>query len=252
MKNNYGNLFYDAMLLGQIMKHRVTGGELERNREINLIEKIKLDRDMHEDDIIPFTYNEIDNIYELATGRQNDWNSVFDLIQNANLPNTKENKLKMLAKLYNLSRKIGYKNLNLMICSASAYINIFCNEVDAEKIRNNIFRDSLPENILRFLEGLTPNEVYGLFPIDKEYNGYKFETKDYYSCMEEVRKIGLDKEMDFEDAKDFIMNCNTHKFIMNTGVGMMMLASDYNKWDMQDIMNMLESFKNERKLHIVK
>lgn len=32
----YGNIFYDAILLGNLWKHRATGGELEQKREINL------------------------------------------------------------------------------------------------------------------------------------------------------------------------------------------------------------------------
>lgn len=252
MKNGYGNLFYDAILLGTILKHRATGGELEKNREVNLIGKIKSDRDMHKDDIISFTYNEIDRVYQLAIGYHDEWNSLFRFIRNTNLLNTKENKLKILAKLYNLSKKVGYNNLNLMLSSFSVYCDFINNEYDEEKLKSNIFSYSLPETVLKLLCGLTPNEVYRLFPIEKEYDGYKYETKDYYSCMEEARKIGLDKEMDSQDASNYIMDCNTHSFIFDTGVGMMMLASDYNKWDMQDIMDMLTSFKNERNLHIVK
>ncbi len=39
---------------------------------------------------------------------------------------------------------------------------------------------------------LTPNELITIFPIEKQYDGSKYEVKDYYSTMEELNKIGMD------------------------------------------------------------
>ncbi|GAA6310895.1 hypothetical protein [Intestinibacter bartlettii] len=247
----YGNIFYDAILLGNLWKHRATGGELEQKREINLIEKIKTDRDIHKDDIIPFTYNEINNVYKLATGFTNEWNKVFNFLGKLNYAyDDKDSKLKALAKLYYLSKKVGYRNLNVMLSSSMVYCNIFSNELDVEKLKITTFNYSLPNLVINLLEGLTPNEVYGLFPIDKEYDGYKLETKDYYSCIKAAKEIGLNKHMDHEETKDFVMECDTHIFIFNTGVAIMSLVSDFNGWDIYDIIKM---FKDENpKLHIVK
>lgn len=248
----YGNIFYDAILLGKLWKYRATGGELEQKREINLIEKIKTDRDVYKYDIIPFTYNEIDNVYKLATGFTNEWNEVFDFLGKKlnNAYDNKDSKLKALAKLYYLSKKVGHENLNVMLSSAMVYCKLFSNELDVEKLNSTILTYTLPNLVINLLEGLTPNEVYGLFPIDKEYDGYKLETKDYYSCMEAAKEIGLNNHMDQEAAKDFVMECDTHTFIFNTGVDIMSLMADFNNWDIYD---MIKMFKKENpKLHIIK
>lgn len=251
MKNNYGNLFYDSVLLGTIWKHRITGGELEQKREFDLIEKIKTDRDMHKNDIIPFTYNEIDNIYKLATGFINEWNKVFDFLVNLKkMCNNKDDNLKALAKLYNLSKIIGFNNLNKMLASSMVYCEISLNENSLEKLDNVIYTYSLPNIVMNLLVGLTPNEVYGLFPINKEYNGCKTQTKDYYTCIKEVETIGLNTPMDYEQAENFVMDCNTHTFIFNVSVKLICLISDYKRWDVYD---MIENFKKENpRIHIVK
>jgi hypothetical protein len=251
MKNTYGNLFYDSIVLGNLWKYRVTGGELEQKREINLVKKIKTDRDIHEDDIVPFTYNKIDNVYKLATGFINEWHEVFGFLGKINNAyDNKNSKLKALAKLYYLSKKVGFNNLNKMLTSSIVYCELVLSENNSKKIDDVIFNYSLPNIVIDLLIGLTPNEVYGLFPIDKEYDGHKMQTKDYYSCIKEVETIGLNTPMNHEQAKDFVMDCNTHIFIFNVGVGLMHLVSDYNRWDIHDL---IENFKKENpRIHIVK
>lgn len=252
MQNNYGNLFYDSMLLGELWKYRAVGGELGEKRENKLIEKIKIDRDMHKDDVIPFTYNEIDNVYKLATGFLNEWHEIFGFLGKRlnHAYDNKDSKLKSLAKLYNLFKKVGYDTLNTMLSSSMVYCYVLSNEDNIEKLDSVIFNYALPNITMRLLEELTPNEVYGLFPIDKEYDGYKLETKDYYSCMEEVEEIGLNTLMNHEQVKHFIMECDTHNFIFNIGVGIMDLVSDFNKWDIYDV---LENFRREYpRLRIIK
>ena len=251
MKNTYGNLFYDSVVLGNLWKHRAIGGELEQKREINLVEKIKTDREIHEDDIIPFTYNKIDNVYKLATGFTNEWYEVFGFLGKLdNAYDNKDSKLKTLAKLYYLSKKVGFNNLNKMLTSSMVYCEIVLNGNNSKKIDDVIYTYSLSNIIISLLIGLTPNEVYGLFPINKEYDGYKTQTKDYYTCIKEVETIGLNTLMDYEQAKNFVMDCNTHTFICKVGVGLMCLVSDYKRWDIQD---MIENFKKENpKIHIIK
>ena len=61
--------------------------------------------------------------------------------------------------------------------------------------------------------GLTPRELYQLFPIEKEYDGDKWGTKDYYYCIQEIKEIGLDTPMDEEKVMHYIMECNNNSFI---------------------------------------
>lgn len=38
---------------------------------------------------------------------------------------------------------------------------------------------------------LTPNELITVFPIEKRYDGEKYQIKDYYFTLEELQKIGM-------------------------------------------------------------
>ena len=40
---------------------------------------------------------------------------------------------------------------------------------------------------------LTPNEFMNMFPVEKDFKGYKYEMKDYYSSMEYVNTLDLNK-----------------------------------------------------------
>lgn len=53
---------------------------------------------------------------------------------------------------------------------------------------------------------MTPRQVMCLFPISKTYDGDRWGTKDYYSTMEEVRKIGLDNVIGRDKAPEFLMD----------------------------------------------
>lgn len=50
----------------------------------------------------------------------------------------------------------------------------------------------------------TPREFMRLFPISKDYDGEKTGTKDYFYCMEYIRKIGIDTPIG-EKASEFLM-----------------------------------------------
>lgn len=39
---------------------------------------------------------------------------------------------------------------------------------------------------------LTPRQFMKIFPIEKRYSGHRDVTKDYFSTMEELKKIGMD------------------------------------------------------------
>lgn len=48
------------------------------------------------------------------------------------------------------------------------------------------------ETVKKQMALLTPKELMQLFPISKEFNGHKWQTKDYFFTMEEIGKIGAD------------------------------------------------------------
>lgn len=53
---------------------------------------------------------------------------------------------------------------------------------------------------------MTPRQVMLLFPISKTYDGERWQMKDYYSTMEEVRKIGLDNVIGRDKTPEFLMD----------------------------------------------
>ena len=64
------------------------------------------------------------------------------------------------------------------------------------------------EYITGTLEELTPQEFTQVFPIDKEYNNWKFDTRGYQDAIEEINKIGWDTEI--RDGFEFLMNYWNH------------------------------------------
>ena len=76
------------------------------------------------------------------------------------------------------------------------------------------------------LKKLTYREFINLFPIDKEYDGAKWEMKDYYSTMEYLNDKSLD---DFiEDPLELIFEYNNCHIII-FGVEIMTVTSDIHR-----------------------
>ena len=67
----------------------------------------------------------------------------------------------------------------------------------------NDFRDSYDEetifqlydSVCGMIGLLTPRELMNMFPIDKHFDGEKFETKDYFFTMKMIEKHGIDREI---------------------------------------------------------
>lgn len=51
---------------------------------------------------------------------------------------------------------------------------------------------------------LTPREFMQMFPIEKEYDGNKYQTKDYFSTMEEINKLDIDQPIGEEKIMSFL------------------------------------------------
>ncbi len=245
----YGNFFYDVALISEAHKYFFEKGELGDRKYNKLKSEIENDLELHEGDEIPFTYNNIKSVYECISFTYENIqqlekiNEIWKYILKANTTKAAEDKLKALAKVkleikYNIH---SYERVNRLLPS-----HILSTEnMNKEEFRTYAFSLSLTENILYLLEGLTPNQVYGLFPIEKEYNGHVLEVKDYYYCIQEADKMGLDKIMTSNDVKHYIMECSTSRFMTSVGVGLMGLVSDYNNWNANDIMSKLEEIKEE-------
>lgn len=63
---------------------------------------------------------------------------------------------------------------------------------------------------------ITPRELLNIFPLEKRYDGEKWEAKDYFTSMEAIEKHGMDKPIG--DAMTFLwdyMNRDLRKFTIN-------------------------------------
>ena len=52
---------------------------------------------------------------------------------------------------------------------------------------------------------MTPSEFMTVFPIEKRYDGDRYEVKDYHYTMAELRKIGLNKPIG-EHAQELLFD----------------------------------------------
>lgn len=75
----------------------------------------------------------------------------------------------------------------------------------------------LVEVIKSLMANLTPVEFMNLFPARKDYDGHKYECKDYFSTMEYIKKLVPNNPIGAE-IDNFLwdyMNTETHVFLVN-------------------------------------
>lgn len=60
------------------------------------------------------------------------------------------------------------------------------------------------EVLFAFIGDLTPAELITIFPVDKIYNGDKFQCKNYFFTMNELKKIGMNKKIGSDNVLDLL------------------------------------------------
>lgn len=250
----YGNLFNDITIIEQGLLYKFMGGELNYRRYINILKQVENDLKLHENDIIPFTYNDIKRVYDCLSCDLEELeivNKLLTKVSRAIISKKAEDKLKALARIkLECKYRLDYEKVKRLLPAFLIVITSLENNDNIEVKRELIFSCTLIELMLDLMEGLTPRQVEQLFPIDKEYNGKKWCMKDYYSCKEELSNMNIDKPMTRKEAQYYIMECNTNIFITEMGVDIMSIASDYNNWDIYDIMNLLSSLSSDKKSNL--
>lgn len=97
---------------------------------------------------------------------------------------------------------------------------------------------------------LTPNELITVFPIEKRYDGEKYQIKDYYFTLEELQKIGMNNiirekidellwDYQNKDVRDFqinSINILSHLYKYETG------ESLTEKWAKENNIKMYKSY----------
>ena len=89
---------------------------------------------------------------------------------------------------------------------------------------------SMYDSVITLLSSLTPSQIVRMFPIDKYYDGEKYEMKDYFSTREALDKLPQDEPIHlhtdmFELMWDY---CNPHiRHLLTAAMGS---VDEIRKW----------------------
>ena len=89
---------------------------------------------------------------------------------------------------------------------------------------------SMYDSVITLLSSLTPSQLVRMFPIDKYYDGEKYEMKDYFSTREALDRLPQDEPMHlhtdmFELMWDY---CNPHiRLLLTAAMGS---VDEIRKW----------------------
>lgn len=75
---------------------------------------------------------------------------------------------------------------------------------------------SLNQTIFEGMKCITPRQFMGWFPITKEYDGERWEMKDYFHTMDYINSIGIDEPI--KEPMEFLweyMNDDTRSFLVH-------------------------------------
>ncbi|HDR5665656.1 hypothetical protein [Bacillus anthracis] len=90
------------------------------------------------------------------------------------------------------------------------YISRSKNDIsNYDYLMNRFLLISYLENLMKVL---TPRDFINIFPIDKNYDGARYEMKDYFFTMNEIKKIGMDTPIG-EKIMEFLWDYQNFKDI---------------------------------------
>ena len=85
-------------------------------------------------------------------------------------------------------------------------------------MRGRLASKELISRVVELVGQLTPRELLQIFPVEKAYDGERWETKDYFFTMDVLRRHGLDKPLGaavFDVLWDYT---NTHVRLFNVAM----------------------------------
>lgn len=92
------------------------------------------------------------------------------------------------------------------------------------------------------ISSLTPREMTKIFPITKDYDGHKFECKDYFTTIQMIEDIGLD--IPIADNMDTFLFDYRNRHITYFNVFKMCLCSDLRRYQGQP--GIMEEFMEDQ------
>lgn len=72
------------------------------------------------------------------------------------------------------------------------YMNLLCSQYSDPTYEEAVSIFNLTATTNTIIGTLTPRELTTVFPIKKSYDGAKYGVKEYFTTMDELRKIGMD------------------------------------------------------------
>ncbi|EOQ22595.1 hypothetical protein [Bacillus cereus] len=123
----------------------------------------------------------------------------------------------------------GVRMFNLLICKEHEYGMLM-----------KLFQSA--DNMKYMMSLLTPKEFMNIFPIDKEYDGHTYQTKDYYSTIEQLSKMDMDKPIG-DELDEFLWNYWNWKDIAEFQCNIVSLISAIRKVNGQK--DLMEQFCEE-------
>lgn len=87
------------------------------------------------------------------------------------------------------------------------------------------------ESIMSYIGKLTPRRLMEVFPIDKVYDGDRYQCKDYFYTMDVIRKHGIDTPIG-EEVFEFLTDY-TNKTILTFVVNVMCAMSAMRRFEGQ-------------------
>lgn len=107
-------------------------------------------------------------------------------------------------------------------------------------------RFGFTEQVKSIMQTLAPRDLMQIFPPKKDYDGGKWQCKDYYSTMQAMREYGLDKPIGSE--LDILLWDYMNNDLMNFVCGELSLISDIRR--MEGKPGLMEKFAEDNGLTV--
>ncbi|MGE7427986.1 hypothetical protein ACQKLM_07600 [Bacillus thuringiensis] len=108
------------------------------------------------------------------------------------------------------TRSLSKDTYRKAIFAGVRYISRSKNDIsNYDYLMNRFLLISYLENLMKVL---TPRDFINIFPLDKNYDGARYEMKDYFFSMNEINKIGMDTPIG-EKIMEFLWDYQNFKDI---------------------------------------
>jgi len=113
---------------------------------------------------------------------------------------------------------------------------------EKEKLENIFITMEVIESLIA---EITPRDLTTIFPIEKRYDGDKYEIKDYFSTMEKLNKIGMDNPITEKNVFSLLFDYQ-NQYLCDYACEKMCVASGLRKH--QGLPGIMEVFMEQHNL----